>query len=918
MSLFQRIFGDANERYIKALQPIVAKINSLEPDMVKLSKEEMLGLTAKFRKRLQKGETLDDLLPEAFAATREAAKRVLGQRHYDVQLMGGMVLHRGMIAEMRTGEGKTLVATLPLYLNALAGKGAHLITVNEYLAKRDCVWMGQIYHALGMSVGVIGHQSAFKYKEPQVSEVEEVERDRGVRVDMDYLEPITRRQAYECDILYGTNSEFGFDYLRDNMAQSLAETVQQPLAYVIVDEVDSILIDEARTPLIISAPAEKPDAMYYQFANLVRTLQRGTDYTVDEKLHSVTLTEVGMNKVERALGGGNIYETHGLQTVHHLESALKAEALYHRDKEYVVTNEGEVVIVDEFTGRMLPGRRFSEGLHQAIEAKENVKIENESVTLATITIQNYFRLYKKLSGMTGTAASAAEELYKIYKLEVIVVPTHQSMIRKDLPDRIFKTKRGKYMAVIKEVQKCREQGQPVLIGTASIEHNEELSELLTQAGIPHQLLNAKNHEKEATTIAQAGHAGAVTLATNMAGRGVDIILGGNPPQTNEADKVRTAGGLHVLGTERHEARRIDDQLRGRAGRQGDPGSSQFYVSLEDDLLRIFGSDRLKGLFSTLKIPEDMPLESKIVSKSLESAQKRVEGHNFDIRKHLVDYDDVINRHRESIYTQRRQILELSESKEINNVNQSTSGREEERSAFQNAPVSTLRDIILGYFDQEIIAIVQHHLHGETSEVNSDALLKSLRQLTPVDEKNLAIIKSLINDKNDEKLISVVKNLVRHNYDQLTDQLAKAPLLVNVANPILELEKRILLRAIDVAWIDHLEAMDHMRTGIGLRGYGQRDPLVEYKQEGFRLFHQLQSNIRNQVVWNLFGVGQAALAQASPMAKANVSYSAPSEGGESTSSTGVKRDDVKQFGHKVGRNDLCPCGSGKKYKKCHGK
>lgn len=917
MSLFQRIFGDANERYIKTLQPVVEKINSLEPSMVKLAKEEMAGLTAKFRERLQKGETLEDLLPEAFAATRESAKRTLGQRHYDVQLMGGIVLHRGMIAEMRTGEGKTLVATLPIYLNALVGKGAHLITVNEYLAKRDCVWMGQIYHALGMSIGVIGHQSAFRYKEPPVRESEEAERDRGVRVDMDYLEPITRKEAYECDILYGTNNEFGFDYLRDNMAQSLAETVQRPLYYAIVDEVDSILIDEARTPLIISAPAEKPDAMYYQFASLVRTLQRGSDYTVDEKLHSVTLTEAGMNKVERALGGGNIYETHGLQTVHHLESALKAESLYHRDKEYVVTNEGEVVIVDEFTGRMLPGRRFSEGLHQAIEAKENVKIENESVTLATITIQNYFRLYQKLAGMTGTAASAAEELYKIYKLEVIIVPTHQPMIRKDLSDRIFKTKHGKYLAVIKEVQKCREQGQPVLIGTASIEHNEELSELLTQAGIPHQLLNAKNHEKEATTIAQAGQPGAVTLATNMAGRGVDIILGGNPPLLEEAQKVKSSGGLHVLGTERHEARRIDDQLRGRAGRQGDPGSSQFYVSLEDDLLRIFGSDRLKGLFSTLKIPEDMPLESGLVSKSLESAQKRVEGHNFDIRKHLVDYDDVINRHRESIYSQRRNVLSISEGV-ANKTDADNQPVVDVDVKDQAHPVSTLREIILGYFDQEIAAIIQHHLHSEAVEVNVEALLQALRQLTPIDETNLVVIKLLIDEKNDAELINKLNALVRSNYDQLTEQLKKAPLLVNVADPILELEKRILLRAIDVAWIDHLEAMDHLRTGIGLRGYGQRDPLVEYKQESFRLFSQLQANIRTQVVWNLFGVGQAALAQASPMAKANVSYSAPSEGGESTSlSTGVKRQDVKQWGHKVGRNDPCPCGSGKKFKKCHG-
>ncbi len=892
MSLFSKIFGDANARYIKALQPLVDRTNALEATYQPLTKEELFQTTAKLRERLAKGETLDDVLPDAFAAVREAARRTLGQRHYDVQLMGGIVLHRGSIAEMRTGEGKTLVATLPIYLNALAGEGAHLVTVNEYLARRDATWMGQVYAALGMTVAVIGHQSAYRYREPQVSAEEEATRDRGVRVDMDYLEAVTRREAYLADITYGTNNEFGFDYLRDNMAQRVADMVQRPLAFAIVDEVDSILIDEARTPLIISAPAEKPDELYRRFASLVRTLQRGQDYTVDEKLKAVTLTEEGMTRVEQALGTGNIYETQGLSTVHHLEQALRAHALYQKDKEYVVSPEGEIVIVDEFTGRMLPGRRFSEGLHQAIEAKENVQIQNESVTLATVTIQNYFRLYRKLSGMTGTAASAAEELFKIYKLDVVIVPTHQPIRRQDLPDRVFKTKRGKYQAVVEEVRRRHETGQPVLIGTASIDHNEELGEHLSAAGIPHQLLNAKNHEREATTIAQAGRWGAVTVATNMAGRGVDIILGGNPPDKAEAERVRAAGGLHVLGTERHEARRIDDQLRGRAGRQGDPGSSQFYLSLEDDLLRVFGSERLQSLFGTLKIPEDMPLESKLVTGSLAGAQKRVEGHNFDSRKHLVEYDDVINRHREAIYRRRRAVL----------------------------AGEGLRDEVLKCLDEELAAMVAYFNTQVTEEHKPSAtgFIQALRAVLPMDDAQAASYGKLFEDGETDELVAKLHEQAHAKYELVMAHVAGGPTPEAAAEAAADLERRILLHAIDTGWIHHLEAMDHMRAGIGLRGYGQRDPLVEYKEESRRMYHQLQDAIRGQVVRTVFTIGQSVPNLATPMAKADVVTSGPSETGEEQAQgQEVHGKDVAQFGHKVGRNDPCPCGSGKKYKKCHG-
>ncbi|MFH1583356.1 MAG: preprotein translocase subunit SecA, partial [Candidatus Falkowbacteria bacterium] len=665
MGIIDKIFGDPNNKVIKALRPVVEQINNLENKFKAMSDEELKAQTQEFRKRLgvkMDGEKevkplsteeaergLTSILPDAFAVVREAAKRVLGQRHYDVQLMGGIVLHRGQIAEMRTGEGKTLVATLPAYLNALTEKGVHVITVNDYLAKRDAEWMGKVYGFLGMTVGCITHEQAFKLFIDQNEEKE------------DNLIQVPRKQAYACDIIYGTNNEYGFDYLRDNMAPDLESMVQRGLNYAIVDEVDSILIDEARTPLIISAPAEESTDKYYKFAQLVELLTENEDYNVDEKMRAATLSEAGIAKMEKLLGVENIYAAGGMSDVHHIEQALKARVLFKRDRDYVV-KEGEVIIVDEFTGRLMQGRRYSEGLHQAIEAKEKVEIQRESRTLATVTFQNYFRMYTKLSGMTGTAVTEAEEFSKIYNLETVVIPTNRPMVRKDLNDLIYATEIGKFKAVVEEVKWRHGLGQPVLVGTISIEKNEILGEMLEREGVTQQILNAKHHEKEAQIIARAGEFGGVTIATNMAGRGVDIILGGNPVNLEEQKKVIQVGGLHIIGTERHESRRIDNQLRGRAGRQGDPGSSQFYVSMEDDLMRIFGGDRMKNLMATLKVPEDMPIENGLVSRSIESAQRKVEGNNFDIRKHLVEYDDVINKHRETIYRKRREILELAEGK----------------------------------------------------------------------------------------------------------------------------------------------------------------------------------------------------------------------------------------------------------------
>lgn len=801
---FKKIFGDYNEKYLRSLQPLIGKINSLEEKFSSFSDEKLREKTLEFKERLKKGETLDDLLPEAFALVREAAKRTLKQRHFDVQLIGGIVLHQGKIAEMKTGEGKTLAATLPAYLNALEGRGVHIVTVNDYLARRDTVWMGQIYHFLGLKVGCLNHEKSFlydpSYKKPD-EEKDKIRDELGsFKVVEDFLRPCSRKEAYLADITYGTNHEFGFDYLRDNMAYSEKDIVQRDLNYAIVDEVDSILIDEARTPLIISAPDRESPKMYREFAKIIPLLEKEKDFVIDEKRRAVTLTEEGIEKVEKILGIGNIYQEKGIRYLHHLEQALKAEALFKKDRDYIV-KDGKVIIIDEFTGRLLPGRRWSGGLHQAIEAKEGVEIQPESITLASITLQNYFRLYKKLSGMTGTAQTSAEEFDKVYKLEVIVVPTNKPMIRKDLPDKVFKTERGKFKAIIEEVKKRHKKGQPILIGTRSVEKNEYLGKLLEREGIPHQILNAKYHEKEGEIIAQAGKLGTVTVATNMAGRGVDIILGGNPPDPKERKKVIELGGLHVIGTERHEARRIDDQLRGRAGRQGDPGSSQFFLSLEDDLLRIFGGERVKRLMDMLNIPEDQPIETKLVSGIIESAQAKIEGINFDIRKHLLEFDDVLNKHREAIYKKRREILKAS--------------REE------------------------------------------------------IKEKVLEIFKE--------------KNIPEKEFLEREEKFGK--------DKFLEAVRFLYLRTIDFFWIDHLECMEYLRDSVSLRAYGQRDPLVEYRVEGHKLFQRLQEFIKETLISNILRIKE--------IREERVERRLESFSGK----------------RKVGRNDPCPCGSGKKYKKC---
>ncbi|MFZ3073555.1 MAG: preprotein translocase subunit SecA, partial [Minisyncoccales bacterium] len=668
MSILTKIFGDENKNYFKKLQPEVDAINGLEKNFRELSDERIKDKTAGFKDRLAKGAVLDDILPEAFALAREAARRNLGQRHFDVQLMGGIVLHQGKIAEMKTGEGKTLTATAPVYLNALSGEGVHLVTVNDYLARRDCVWMGQVYHALGLSTGCINHDQSFLY-DPNYKKAQETEdtmRDNlgSFHISQDFLRPCSRREAYAADITYGTNNEFGFDYLRDNMAYRLEDKVQRGFNYAIVDEVDSILIDEARTPLIISAPDEESSKWYQDFARVIPQLKPEDDYKVDEKDRAATLTESGIAKVERIMGMENIYEEKGIKYLHHLEQALRAQALYKPDRDYVV-KDGQVIIIDEFTGRLMPGRRWSGGLHQAIEAKEGVKVQAESLTLASITFQNLFKGYKKLAGMTGTALTSAEEFDKVYGLDSVPIPTNNKLARVDLPDRIYKTERGKFLALVAEIKERNKIGQPMLVGTRSVEKNEYLGKLLEREGIKHEILNAKNHEREGEIIAQAGRYGAVTIATNMAGRGVDIILGGNPSSAAEAQKVRDAGGLLIVGTERHEARRIDNQLRGRAGRQGDPGTTQFFISTEDDLVRIFAGEAMRKLMDMLKVPEDQPIESGMVSKRIEEAQTKIEGANFDIRKHLLDYDSVLNKHREVIYKKRDEILQKSDE-EIHN------------------------------------------------------------------------------------------------------------------------------------------------------------------------------------------------------------------------------------------------------------
>ncbi|HRY36450.1 MAG TPA: preprotein translocase subunit SecA [Candidatus Magasanikbacteria bacterium] len=915
MSFLAKIFGDPNAKIIKDIMPVVEKINSFESTIQKLSMEELRGKTIEFKKRLANGETLEDILPEAFAVVREASKRITGMRHYDTQLIGGIVLHRGQISEMHTGEGKTLVATLPVYLNALTGKGVHVVTVNDYLAKRDAVWMGQIYDTLGLSVGVIQnllvsykfHKHEVEVKDEAILNDENKKENTAVyKVKTEYLISCKRQEAYQCDIIYGTNNEFGFDYLRDNMVGSLMEMSQRPLYYAIVDEVDSILIDEARTPLIISAPAQKATDTYYKFAALVKQLKENEDYNVDEKMRSATLTENGIHKIEKALGVENIYVEGGIQTVHHVEQALKAETILKRDRDYVVEN-GEVVIVDEFTGRKMPGRRYSEGLHQAIEAKEGVQIQRESQTMATVTFQNYFRMYEKLAGMTGTAVTEAEEFGKIYKLEVVTIPTNKQRQRKDLADRIYRTEDVKFKAIAKEVKALQLKGQPVLIGTISVDKNEILSQYLEMEGVHHEILNAKNHEREGEIIAQAGAPGAVTLATNMAGRGVDIILGGNPQDPEKAKKVRELGGLFVIGTERHESRRIDNQLRGRAGRQGDPGMSQFYLSTEDDLMRIFAGDRIRGVMQTLKVPDDMPIENKTISKIIESAQRKVEGFHFDARKHLLEYDDVLNKHREVIYSKRRQVLKSfdTEKSKLRGEN-----------IVLAADFKPLRDIILEMVEQEIESVVSFHTNYEDhNSWNFKEIAETVSTIFPLnaEEKDKILnfkpsISSGIPEV--EERSELTDYLVKLSKEKYEDLLVK-----KISEPefLLEIEKQVLLRGIDNLWIEHLVAIDYLRTGIGLRGYGQRDPLVEYKKETYHMFNELLSYIQKEIVYTIYKVTLGVEMSASALASQNLVFQgAEKEAGDSAGAS-IRKNQNKE----IGRNDPCPCGSGKKFKKCCG-
>ena len=849
-SILRKFLGNPNDKMLNALQHVVDEVNSVEDEYRALSDDELRETSQRFREELAGGATLDDILPESFAATREAARRTLGQRHYDVQIMGGLVLHQGKIAEMRTGEGKTQTATLALALNALEGKGVHLVTVNDYLVKRDLQWMGQVYHALGLTAGCIQHDQAFIYDPDYPNEDERYT----------HLRPVSRQEAYACDITHGTNNEFGFDYLRDNMAPDLRYCVQRELNYAIVDEVDNILIDEARTPLIISGAGEEAVDRYYQFAQMVRQLREEQHYTIDLKRRSVTITEEGIDRVEQLLGipeGESLYDDRYQDATHFLEQALKAQAVFHRDKDYIVDGD-EIVIVDEFTGRKMVGRRYSEGLHQAIEAKENVRVQRENVTEATITFQNYFRLYKKLAGMTGTAETEDEEFHMIYNLPVVVIPTHRPMIRTDHPDQIYKTELGKFQAVVREIKEMRDQGRPTLVGTTSIERSELLSEMLKREGIQHSVLNAKQHEREAEIIKDAGQPGMVTIATNMAGRGTDIKLGHGVPEH---------GGLHIIGTERHESRRIDNQLRGRSGRQGDPGSSRFYLSLEDDLMRRFGSDRIFGLMERLGLDDDQPIEHGIISKSIESAQTKVEGHNFDIRKHVVEYDDVMNKHREVIYANRRRILEGE----------------------------NLRERTLEMIHHQIEVLVAAHGASEDRESAApDEVLRAYKAIVPT----TLLTAADLDGKHDDDLIDFLIEDAEARYADREQEIGDETMRF--------IERAVMLSVIDKLWREHLTQMDDMRQGISLQAYGQRDPLVAYKREGFQMFEQLLANIEYDTAHRIF----FANIQRTPVVQQPrpVTTNHPEE---------AEAAPQRRKQQKVGRNDPCWCGSGKKYKHCHG-
>jgi len=950
MSILSKFFGDPTAKVVKQLDGTVQRINELESEYEKLTDDQLKAKTPEFQKRIIDGETTDDILVEAFAVVRETAKRVLGMRHYDVQLKGGAVIHSGKIAEMRTGEGKTLVATLPAYLNALEGKGVHVVTVNDYLAKRDAVWMGQVYDFHGLSVGIIQNQRVtFVYDSKQTAELAEgsesdKERDESgsYKVEDEYLRPATRQEAYRCDITYGTNNEFGFDYLRDNMVQRFSDMVMRPgseMHYAIIDEIDSILIDEARTPLIISAPAQEATEKYYEFARYVKQLSEETDYNVDEKMRSATLTDDGISKFEKWLNTENLYVEGGIRLVHHIEQALKAEVLFKRDKDYIV-EEGQVVIIDEFTGRKMPGRRYSEGLHQAIEAKEGVAIQRESQTLATITFQNLFRMYDKLSGMTGTAKTEEEEFYKIYNIEVVVMPTNKPDVRIDHPDRIYKNSRGKYKAIVEKVRECQTKGQPILVGTISVEMNEELGEYLDAEGIEHEVLNAKNHEREGEIVAQAGRPGAVTLATNMAGRGVDIKLGGSPISKETEQQVLDVGGLFVLGTERHESRRIDNQLRGRCARQGDKGETQFFVSTEDELMRIFGGDRLQNIMEKLNLPEDMPIEQKMISNMLEKAQKKVEGHHFDTRKHVLKYDDVLNRHREVIYKRRKQVLDLSEGKKLGEA-KLIATRDPEAETKAQVPAhddvkeyGSLKEMVMDMIESEIEFVVSYHTNAENEDDwDVKEIYETMKTIFPMTNQEREQLLSLGNFGNGKKedvevrgaIVDFLLAKARNEYSILEEKVKETAgahvseeehKQENTELLLQEIQKTVLLRAIDTLWVEHLVTIRHIRQGINLQGYGQRDPLVEYKKETYHLFNRLLDAIQKEVVYSYFKV-HAGLSMA-PSIMAN----------DKMTLEGAKKDMSEQGAHvnkkprddsgkKVGRNDPCPCGSGKKYKKCHG-
>ena len=878
VSLLKKIVGDSSEKAAEKIRPIVDRINALEGEIQQLSDAQLHGKTEEFRSRLQHGESLDDLLVEAFAVVRETARRNLGQRHYDVQLIGGVVLHRGNIAEMRTGEGKTLVATLPVYLNALTGQGVHVVTVNDYLARRDPVWMGPIYHNLGLSVGVLQHDAAYIY-DPDAVEAESRTR---APAPLDKLRPVSREDAYRADVLYGTNNEFGFDYLRDNMSIELSQRVQRELNYAIVDEVDNILIDEARTPLIISGPADEPVQHYATCAKLVPRLQPIDDYIVDERTQAVSMTPEAVEKMERWLRvDGNIYDPENYHLVHYVENALVAHVQKKRDKDYVV-RDGEVIIVDEFTGRLQFGRRWSDGLHQAVEAKEGIKIQRESVTYATITLQNYFRMYDKLAGMTGTAATESDEFFKIYVLEVAVIPTNVPMIRQDTPDLIFQNDEAKWRAVVNDIVAMNQQGRPLLVGTTSVETSEALSERLMRQGVPNQVLNARNHEHEATIIAQAGRLGGVTVSTNMAGRGTDIVLGGGdtgrPAWQEEHNRVVELGGLHVIGTEHHDARRVDNQLRGRSGRQGDPGSSQFYLSLEDELMQRFGGERIKSFMGWTGLEEDVPIENKLITKSIGSAQVKVEGYHFDIRKHLLDYDDVLNTQRSIIYTDRARILRGD----------------------------NLKDRIADMLRREFEDLVNKHLASRhNDDWNAAAFIAELSLIcSPPPELKT---EDLVLSHSREEVLRILAEYAGAVYQQREEQLG--------SEATRELERLLLLRAIDIHWVQHLTTMENLRTGIGLHAIGQRDPLVMYRAEGHKTFQELLARMQGDVVHGLFNATlmrqpsqpRARAAQngetASPMQKFN--------------GRGRNARANATGGAKIGRNASCPCGSGKKYKRCCG-